>query len=93
MKIETDIKIIERISKDKEDENWIFRSYLKQLDIDEKELDSIVHKIYDEVVSQIDCTKCANCCRQISPILDKKDISKFAFGLKILFIKHTINFS
>jgi hypothetical protein len=30
MKIETDLKVIERISKEKEEENWDFRSFLKQ---------------------------------------------------------------
>ena len=47
-----------------------------------KEIDAIVREIVAEVTSQIDCTKCANCCHQIRPVLDKDDVSKFALGLK-----------
>ena len=36
-----------------------------------------------EISAQIDCTKCANCCKIVHPILDDKDISNFAFGLKM----------
>lgn len=67
----------------KEDEYWKFRARLKNLDMSSKELDSLVHEIYDEVAAQIDCTQCANCCKEISPVMDEKDIAKFAEGLKI----------
>jgi len=83
MSVETDLKIIERISKEKEIENWEFRAFLKQLDIEEEDLDSTVHQIYNDVLLKIDCTKCANCCKQVRPILDEKDISRFAFGFKM----------
>ena len=83
MKIEKDLKTIERIAKEKEEENWDFRAFLKQLDMEMDELDSIVHRINDEVSAQIDCTECGNCCKQVRPSLDEEDISRFAFGLKI----------
>ena len=81
MKIETNLDFIKDMGKKKEDENWKFRSYLKALDIETSELDSIVHKINNEVSSQIDCTKCANCCKIIYPNLDEEDISWFSSGL------------
>lgn len=83
MEIETDLKVIEILAKEKEEENWKFRGFLKQLDIEIMELDSIVHQINDEVGAQIDCTECGNCCKNVKPILDKDAISKFASGLKI----------
>ena len=71
------------MAKERDEENWEFRAFLKQYDMAPKEIDAIVHRITDEVTSQIDCTKCANCCKQIRPILDKDDVSKLALGLKI----------
>ncbi len=81
MKIETNLDFIKDMGKKKDDENWKFRSYLKALDIEPSELDSIVRKINNEVSSQIDCTKCANCCKIIYPILDEEDITRFSSGL------------
>jgi Fe-S-cluster containining protein len=78
MKVETNLETINLIGQQKEKENWKFRSYLKNLDIRTNQLDKIVHKINDEVTSQIDCTKCANCCKVNYPVLDEKDIAKFS---------------
>lgn len=66
-----------------EKENWKFRAFLKQLDIEIEELDSIVHRITDEVSAKIDCTECGNCCKNIRPALDEDDITNFASGLKM----------
>lgn len=83
MKVETDLNTIKLVGKQKEDENWKFRSYLKGLDIEAEELDKLVHKLNDEVSSQIDCTKCANCCKVVYPILDDEDITKFTSSINI----------
>ncbi len=83
MEIETDLKRIEQLAEENEDENWAFRSFLKQLDISPKELDAIVHQINDEVSAQIDCTACGNCCQRIKPVLDMPDITEFVTGLNI----------
>lgn len=81
--METDLEKIKLIGKKKEDENWKFRSYLKGLDIEEEELDKIVHDINDDVTSQIDCTKCANCCKVCDPVLDTDDIFKLSTSLRM----------
>ena len=83
MGIEIDLKRIEERGKERAEENWEFRTFLKQLEMETGELDAIVHQITAEVSSQIDCTKCANCCKQVRPVLDKDDISEFALGLKM----------
>ena len=83
MDIIKDLKIIEKVAREKNDENWEFRSFLKQLDIEIEKLDAIVHRIKDEVCAQIDCTQCANCCKHVRVTLDEDDISRFALGLKI----------
>lgn len=83
MEIQTDLKTIERMAIQREEENWKFRAFLKQLDIEIEELDAIVHRITDEVSAQIDCTECGNCCKHVKPALDEDDISRFASGLKL----------
>ena len=81
MKIETDLKKIKEASQKKEDENWEFRSFLKGYDIEVEELDSIVHGLLEEVCREIDCTACGNCCREISPVLENKDIERLSNSL------------
>ncbi len=81
--METDLNNIQKISEEKWDENWEFRSFLKCYDISIEALDSIVHKLYHQVSSKIDCTQCANCCKEVSPILLRTDIRKFSKDLGI----------
>jgi Fe-S-cluster containining protein len=88
--METNLKKIKRLGKKRYKENWEFRSFLKFVDLEMEELDLIVHGIYREVSSQIDCTKCANCCKEMRPVLDKKDIKRFSNGIEIP-IKEFIN--
>lgn len=83
MNIETDINKIKKIGEEKEDENWEFRTFLKNSDISSKKIDSIVHKLYQRISLQIDCKTCGNCCREMLPVLDQWDIKKFSMGLGI----------
>lgn len=83
MTITIDLEYIKEKAIEREKENWTFRTCLKQHDLASHEIDAIVHEIADELSSKIDCTKCANCCKQIRPVLGKDDISKFALGLKM----------
>ncbi|HAF29721.1 MAG TPA: zinc/iron-chelating domain-containing protein [Bacteroidales bacterium] len=48
-----------------------------------KTLDTIVHKLHDEVFQEIDCLNCANCCKSISPTLYDKDVERLAKHFKI----------
>src|SRR4030042_2156501 len=70
--IEVDIEKINQISKRKEKENLIFRTFLKGKDDDK--LDIIVHGLNEEISGQIDCTKCGNCCINLRPCLTKNEI-------------------
>ncbi|MBV7334442.1 hypothetical protein KFU94_40635 [Chloroflexi bacterium TSY] len=60
MKIVTNLNYIAQLAEEKNDENWKFRSFLKQLDMEPEELDAIVHEINADVAAQIDCTECGN---------------------------------
>lgn len=81
----TDLSIIRKRSKKNEAENWEFRSFLKESPIPEEKIDSLVHKLYLRVSSKIDCRSCANCCRELQPHLNRKDVGKLskAFNLSV----------
>ncbi|MDQ1267235.1 MAG: uncharacterized protein QG635_2389 [Bacteroidota bacterium] len=61
------------INKSKNDKMY---SYLKMQDDDK--IDKIVHRIYDQVVSQINCLECANCCKKLGTSVSEEDIEKMA---------------
>ncbi len=83
MLIEKDLDKIKLLGERNERQNFKFRLFLKNLNMESKKIDIIVHEIYGEVVNEIDCTQCANCCRQIKPLLDEKDIDIFIKTLSI----------
>jgi Fe-S-cluster containining protein len=80
-RIETDLARIKVLSKKREKANWEFRAFLKEC-LPER-LDALVHRLYQEISAAIDCTACANCCREIMPSFDQDDIDKFARGLGV----------
>lgn len=83
MKLPTDPKVVARLAEAREDANWRFRTFLKGVDFEIKELDAIVRKHYEYVARQIDCCACGNCCRQILPTLSDADVRRLAAGLGI----------
>ncbi|MDM8520012.1 YkgJ family cysteine cluster protein [Anaerolineales bacterium HSG6] len=82
MKIVRKIKQVKRLAKRKEDENWNFRAYFRA-EIDQDDLDEIVHALNEQVSAQIDCTRCGHCCTEITPLFDQEDMTRFAEGLDI----------
>ncbi len=88
--LQTDLAKIRYHGKKNETRNLEFHSFLKCLDMGEAEIDSIVHEINKEVTAQIDCKSCANCCKEMSPVVLESEILRIAerFGMsKEEFIK------
>jgi hypothetical protein len=83
MKLEINLNKIKKLSEKNDRENWIFRSFLKGYDATIEEMDAIVHELYQKISSEIDCTICANCCKEVQPLLDLEDIKKCCEGLKV----------
>ncbi len=48
-----------------------------------RNLDDVVHQLHDEAFEEIDCLKCANCCKTTSPIFYERDIDRAAKRLRI----------
>jgi Fe-S-cluster containining protein len=81
MQIETAPGRVAKLARQREDENWAFRSFLKGCDIPSSRMDRLVHTLSAEVSAKIDCTACANCCKTISPRLTRTDIARLAAHL------------
>ncbi|MFZ3207824.1 MAG: YkgJ family cysteine cluster protein [Geobacteraceae bacterium] len=79
--METNLQKIEQLSRQREDENWRFRCYLKASDLSVAKIDAVVRQMYREVAAQIECTTCGNCCRVIQPLLTAADIKRLAAHL------------
>jgi Fe-S-cluster containining protein len=75
----TDILQIEALAKERHDENWRFRSYIKGwLDWPDARLDAFVREVYEGVTRDIDCLSCAHCCRVMRIEMDPEDIERLA---------------
>jgi len=75
---ETNLKRIRELADQKKKENLDFREHIKQCDIEEEEIDAIVHRLDAYVSSKIDCRQCANCCRELAAAVGREDISRLA---------------
>jgi uncharacterized protein len=81
--IQTDLSKIKYYAQKYERQNWEFRSQLKYLDKTDREIDSIVVKISDDITNKIDCKSCANCCKEKSPIVLGIEILSISMSLGI----------
>jgi len=71
-----DIKKIEQISQQKENENYRFRSFLKGQD-DEK-IDRIVSRLHQDISERIECTTCGNCCMKLKAGVTDVEIKRLS---------------
>lgn len=63
----------------KENENFYRRLKLRS----PKNLDEIIHTAHDKAFENIDCLKCANCCKTTSPIFYQRDIERAAKACRL----------
>ena len=74
--IETDLTRIHQLSRERDDENWDFRSWLKENAPDN--IDGIVTALSRKYFALIDCTQCANCCRSLQTEFKKSELQAIA---------------
>ncbi len=75
----TDPEEVEKLAGEREDENWAFRGWVKmEFGFDDERLMSVVRELADQITAQIDCTECANCCRQTTTHVEEEDIERMA---------------
>lgn len=74
----TDLVQIRRLGEKKREENSRFRIHLKTHDYNERRF----RRIGEQIEENIDCSKCANCCRVASVALSQRDIERLAKALR-----------
>jgi Fe-S-cluster containining protein len=66
-------------ARDRDEENYDFLRSLKMRS--PKKVDRIALELHQEAFSIVDCTKCANCCRTLHPIVTDEDIARISAHL------------
>lgn len=75
----TDLVEVRRLAESKRTENLEFRRYLQK----HHQSDSVFRIISERVEPEIDCKKCANCCRHTTVTVSVKEIAEIAGYLRI----------
>jgi Fe-S-cluster containining protein len=78
-KIEIDLSRIKQLSQEHGDENWEFRSWLKQYAPDD--IDGLVKTLSQKYFALIDCMQCANCCQLLRVEFKKSELHAIATTL------------
>jgi len=74
-----DLVQIRELAKQKEDENWRFRGFLKsRCNLESEEIDRLVFATTRRVWAGIDCTSCANCCKEMKPLFSEDEVNRLA---------------
>ena len=76
---------IRQLAEKKEDENLRFRHFLKtRCNLEPDRIDQRVFEITQRVWAGIDCTACANCCREMKPTFSEEEVDRVAhrFGVR-----------
>jgi Fe-S-cluster containining protein len=74
---------VRELAAGKRDENSDLRAFLKWGGPPPQLVDRLFHRLQAEVSAEIDCTECASCCRELSPVLKPKDIERLAWRLQV----------
>lgn len=74
--IEMDPVRIKELVSGRETENIAFRRFLKGMD--GNAVDRLVQSLHKEIIPQVDCTLCGNCCSCLKPGISRYDIKILA---------------
>jgi Fe-S-cluster containining protein len=74
-----DLVQIRKLGEEKEEENFRFRQFLKtRCNLEPDEIDARVFDLTRRVWAGIDCTSCANCCREVKPTFSEEEVGRVA---------------
>ena len=76
-----DLVTIKQLGERNHDANFRFRSFLKGGN--STQIDRVVHELCDFYYSNIDCTKCGNCCTVMKRLILKKDLKSLSLVTNI----------
>ena len=79
MDMTPDLVQIRALAEKKENENSRFRQFLKaRCNLEPDEIDQRVFETTRRVWAGIDCTTCANCCREMKPTFSEEEVNRVA---------------
>jgi len=79
MDMTPDLVQIRALAEKKENENSRFRQFLKaRCNLEPDEIDQRVFETTRRVWAGIDCTTCANCCREVKPTFSEEEVNRVA---------------
>ena len=61
----------------------VFKNYFKKNKKKLTKMDSEVHFLHEQEMTNVDCLQCANCCRSLGPAIYDKDIERMANALRM----------
>jgi len=73
-----DLEKIKQLGERNQSANYRFRSFLKGGN--STQIDRVVHELCDFYCTNIDCTKCGNCCTVLKTQILKKDLKSLSLG-------------
>jgi Fe-S-cluster containining protein len=73
---------LDRLAEERWADNWNFRAYLRAHQAP-ADVDRAVQRLNAAIAPQVDCTRCANCCKQMSPHLTDADVERLAARLEL----------
>lgn len=80
----TDLETIKRLAEERRDEFEVMRWQLvEDDDLTDGMIDAAVRGIAEPIITAIDCTQCANCCRNLTVEVGLDDAERLAKGLQI----------
>src|SRR5688572_19293853 len=76
--------IVAQLASGKEDENWRFRTFLKQLSSRRlRSIDRMAEQFGREAEAEMDCRTCGACCRSCHVPLEEDEIERLAGRLSL----------
>jgi Fe-S-cluster containining protein len=85
----TDLVQIRTLGEKKRPENERFRRHLRE----HSHSDRALRHIAEEIEDQIDCTACANCCRQATVTIADRDVERLSRYLRVAPVKFLADYT
>lgn len=80
----TDLDTVRRLGQARQDEFKLLRYVLLRREkLNDAKLDAFVEQVAEPIIAAIDCTQCANCCRNLDVYVVEDDAKRLALGLII----------
>lgn len=75
---------VQELHKLKKDKKSVFEKLIRQLQKKKPgATDQLIHSLHHQYMADYDCLSCANCCRTISPMLNRTDIERLGKSTKL----------